>query len=151
MFVTTHEHHALVLLLGQRELQAGLSPRGKVSLARVAVTIEFRLLACQEAARAGTLYFSYVSGVACQTADVGISSGAMRRAAAVHGVLAFFFDSAVLALTINIAAGLIWGVICGGRVVLPLLLVGINSGAVHKSHGRSPCSLRWHPSLLWSR
>jgi uncharacterized membrane protein len=31
----------------------------------------------------------------------------MRRAAAVHGVLAFFFNSAVLALTINIAAGLI--------------------------------------------
>lgn len=53
------------------------------------------------------LYFSYVIGVACQTADVGISSGAMRRAAAVQGVLAFFFNSAVLALTINIAAGLI--------------------------------------------
>ena len=53
------------------------------------------------------LYFSYVIGVACQTADVGISSGEMRRAAAVHGVLAFFFNSAVLALTINIAAGLI--------------------------------------------
>jgi uncharacterized membrane protein len=53
------------------------------------------------------LYFSYVIGVACQTADVGISSGAMRRTAAVHGVLAFFFNSAVLALTINIAAGLI--------------------------------------------
>jgi uncharacterized membrane protein len=56
---------------------------------------------------ASRLYFSYVIGVACQTADVGISSGAMRRAAAVHGVLAFFFNSAVLALTINIAAGLI--------------------------------------------
>jgi uncharacterized membrane protein len=53
------------------------------------------------------LYFSYVIGVACQTADVAISSGAMRRTAAVHGVLAFFFNSAVLALTINIAAGLI--------------------------------------------
>jgi len=53
------------------------------------------------------LYFSYVIGVACQTADVDISSGDMRRAAAVHGVLAFFFNSAVLALTINIAAGFI--------------------------------------------
>jgi uncharacterized membrane protein len=31
----------------------------------------------------------------------------MRRTALVHGVLAFFFNSAVLALTINIAAGLI--------------------------------------------
>ena len=53
------------------------------------------------------LYFSYVIGVACQTADVEISSRAMRRIALVHGVVAFFFNSAVLALTINIAAGLI--------------------------------------------
>ncbi|MCI0598865.1 MAG: DUF1345 domain-containing protein [Beijerinckiaceae bacterium] len=52
------------------------------------------------------LYFSYVIGVACQTGDVAISSGPMRRAALVHGILAFFFNSAVLALTINIAAGL---------------------------------------------
>jgi uncharacterized membrane protein len=53
------------------------------------------------------LYFSYVIGVASQTADVTISSPAMRRIALVHCVLAFFFNSAVLALTINIAAGLI--------------------------------------------
>ena len=53
------------------------------------------------------LYFSYVIGVASQTADVEISSPSMRSIALVHGVLAFFFNSAVLALTINIAAGLI--------------------------------------------
>jgi uncharacterized membrane protein len=53
------------------------------------------------------LYFSYVIGVACQTADIELSSHAMRRVALVHCVLAFFFNSAVLALTINIAAGLI--------------------------------------------
>jgi uncharacterized membrane protein len=53
------------------------------------------------------LYFSYVIGVASQTADVNITSPAMRRVALVHCVLAFFFNSAVLALTINIAAGLI--------------------------------------------
>lgn len=53
------------------------------------------------------LYFSYVIGVACQTADVDITSPQMRRTALVHCVLAFFFNSAVLALTINIAAGLI--------------------------------------------
>ena len=51
------------------------------------------------------LYFSYVIGVACQTAEVNIFSPAMRRVALVHCVLAFFFNSAVLALTINIAAG----------------------------------------------
>jgi Protein of unknown function (DUF1345) len=44
--------------------------------------------------------------VASQTADVNISSPATRRVALVHCVLAFFFNSAALALTINIAAGL---------------------------------------------
>jgi uncharacterized membrane protein len=53
------------------------------------------------------LYFAYVIGVASQTADVSITSKAMRRTALVHCILAFFFNSAVLALTINIAAGLI--------------------------------------------
>jgi uncharacterized membrane protein len=53
------------------------------------------------------LYFSYVIGVASQTADVAITAKGMRRTALVHCVLAFFFNSAVLALTINIAAGLI--------------------------------------------
>jgi uncharacterized membrane protein len=53
------------------------------------------------------LYFSFVIGVACQTADVVITSQGMRRTALAHCVLAFFFNSAVLALTINIAAGLI--------------------------------------------
>jgi uncharacterized membrane protein len=53
------------------------------------------------------LYFSFVIGVACQTADVEITSQPMRRTALAHCVLAFFFNSAVLALTINIAAGLV--------------------------------------------
>jgi uncharacterized membrane protein len=53
------------------------------------------------------LYFSYVIGVASQTADIAICSKEMRRIALVQCVLAFFFNSAVLALTINIAAGLI--------------------------------------------
>jgi uncharacterized membrane protein len=52
-------------------------------------------------------YFSFVIGVACATADVEIWAPAMRRTALVHCVLAFFFNSAVLALTINIAAGLV--------------------------------------------
>src|SRR6516165_1225180 len=55
------------------------------------------------------LYFSYVIGVASQTADVGISSKSMRRVALAHCVLAFFFNSALLALMINIAAGVVGG------------------------------------------
>ena len=53
------------------------------------------------------LYFSFIIGVASQTADVEISSKAMRRTSLVHSVLSFFFNSAILALTINIAAGLV--------------------------------------------
>ena len=53
------------------------------------------------------LYFSFIIGVASQTADVSITSKAMRRTSLCHSILSFFFNSAILALTINIAAGLI--------------------------------------------
>jgi uncharacterized membrane protein len=53
------------------------------------------------------LYFSYIVGTSAQTADVAISSRAMRRTVLVHSILAFLFNSAVLALTINLVAGLI--------------------------------------------
>jgi uncharacterized membrane protein len=53
------------------------------------------------------LYFSFIIGVASQTADVEITAKEMRRVSLVHSILSFFFNSAVLALTINIAAGLI--------------------------------------------
>ncbi len=53
------------------------------------------------------LYFSFVIGVAAQTADIAICSQRMRRVALMHCILAFFFNTTVLALTINIAAGLI--------------------------------------------
>ncbi|MDB5649114.1 MAG: conserved rane protein of unknown function [Hyphomicrobiales bacterium] len=53
------------------------------------------------------LYFSYVIGVASQTADVMVCSPMMRRIVLVHGVVSFFFNTTILALTINIAAGLI--------------------------------------------
>lgn len=53
------------------------------------------------------LYFSYVIGVASQTADIVVCSPMMRRIVLVHGVVSFFFNTTILALTINIAAGLI--------------------------------------------
>lgn len=53
------------------------------------------------------LYFAYVIGTSAQTADIDVSSRPMRRTVIVHCVLAFFFNSAVLALTINLAADLI--------------------------------------------
>jgi uncharacterized membrane protein len=53
------------------------------------------------------MYFAFVIGTSGQTADVAYSSKAMRRVGLLHCVLAYFFNATVLALTINIAAGLI--------------------------------------------
>ncbi len=52
------------------------------------------------------LYFSFVIGTTSQTADVSICSRRMRRLALLHGVISFFFNTTLLAITINIAAGL---------------------------------------------
>ena len=52
------------------------------------------------------LYFASVIGTSGQTADVNISSRTMRRTGMVHCVLAFVFNTTLLALTINIASGL---------------------------------------------
>jgi len=52
-------------------------------------------------------YFAFVIGCACQTADVETISPAMRRTTLAHGVVAFFFNTVILALTINIGAGLV--------------------------------------------
>ena len=53
------------------------------------------------------LYFASVIGTSGQTADVSFSSRKMRRTGMVHCVLAFFFNTTLLALTINIASGLL--------------------------------------------
>jgi uncharacterized membrane protein len=52
------------------------------------------------------LHFSIVIGVASQTADIGFVSRSMRRTGTVHCVIAFVFNTAVLALGINLVAGL---------------------------------------------
>ena len=55
------------------------------------------------------LYLAGVIGSSGQTADVAFTSRPMRRVALVHCVLAFAFNTTVLALTINIAASLLQG------------------------------------------
>jgi uncharacterized membrane protein len=55
------------------------------------------------------VYFSFIIGVACQTADVSITSRPMRKLNLIHAILAFFFNTTILALTINIAASLLSG------------------------------------------
>jgi uncharacterized membrane protein len=53
------------------------------------------------------LYFSFVIGMTFQVSDVQIESHGIRRTALAHGVLAFFFNVVVLALTISIIASLL--------------------------------------------
>jgi uncharacterized membrane protein len=53
------------------------------------------------------LYFSCIIGTSGQTADVSFTSRTMRRTGLLHCVLAFFFNATLLALTINIASGLV--------------------------------------------
>jgi len=52
-------------------------------------------------------YFSVVIGTSGQTADVSFSSPELRRVGTVHCILAYLYNTMVLALLINIAAGLI--------------------------------------------
>lgn len=51
------------------------------------------------------LYFACIIGTSAQTADVSFTSSAMRRTGLLHCVLAFFFNTTLVALTINIASG----------------------------------------------
>jgi uncharacterized membrane protein len=42
-----------------------------------------------------------------QVSDVGVTAREIRRTVAAHGIVSFFFNVALLALTINIAASAI--------------------------------------------
>ena len=50
------------------------------------------------------IYFSFVIGMTAQVSDVGITDKTIRRTATAHGVVSFFFNTALLALMVNIAA-----------------------------------------------
>lgn len=53
------------------------------------------------------VYFSFVIGMTAQVSDVGITDKIIRRTATGHGVISFIFNTALLALMINLAAGAI--------------------------------------------
>jgi uncharacterized membrane protein len=53
------------------------------------------------------LYFSLVVGMTSQVSDVAVTSKVIRRMVALHGVLSFFFNLTVLALTVNMVSNLI--------------------------------------------
>ncbi len=53
------------------------------------------------------LYFSFTVGTTSQTSDVALLTTEMRGLVLVHGVVAFLFNTTLLALTVNIAASLL--------------------------------------------
>ena len=53
------------------------------------------------------VYFSFVLGMTFQVSDVSITSRVIRRLAVSHGIVAFVFNTALLALMVNIAANAI--------------------------------------------
>ena len=55
------------------------------------------------------VYFSVVIGMTSQVSDVAVTTKSIRRIVAAHGVLSFFFNATLLALTVNIAASALSG------------------------------------------
>ncbi|MEX3628867.1 MAG: DUF1345 domain-containing protein [Burkholderia sp.] len=53
------------------------------------------------------LYFSFTIAVASQTSDVMLNNRSIRRAGLAKSILSFYFNMAVLGLSINVAAGLL--------------------------------------------
>jgi uncharacterized membrane protein len=51
-------------------------------------------------------YFSFTIGMCYQTSDVTISSHSIRRAVLVHSIISFAYNTAILALALNLIFGL---------------------------------------------
>jgi uncharacterized membrane protein len=53
------------------------------------------------------LYFSFVIGMTGQVSDVSVTSREMRQLSLLQGILSFFFNTTILAISINMIAGII--------------------------------------------
>jgi len=53
------------------------------------------------------VYFSFVIGMTFQVSDVEITSRSIRRVALLHALVSFAFNTAIVALSINVVSGLI--------------------------------------------
>ncbi len=51
------------------------------------------------------LYYSFVIGMTAQVSDVETASTAMRRLTLFHSIVSFFYNTVILALAVNVAAG----------------------------------------------
>lgn len=52
------------------------------------------------------LYFSFVIGMTAQVSDVSVQTAGMRRVVLLHSVIAFFYNTVLLALAVNVAVTL---------------------------------------------
>lgn len=53
------------------------------------------------------VYFSFTIAAACQTSDVATTNVAIRKVVAIHSVISFLFNAAILGFAINVTAGLL--------------------------------------------
>ena len=52
-------------------------------------------------------YFSIVLSMCCQTSDVAVTSSSLRRLVMLHSVVSFFFNVIIIAITVNVVAGVL--------------------------------------------
>lgn len=52
------------------------------------------------------LYFSYVIGMTAQVADVNVLSRDMQKLVLMHGIFSFFFNTVIVAATVNVVVSL---------------------------------------------
>jgi len=52
-------------------------------------------------------YFAFVIGMTGQVSDVQVLTSGLRRAVLVQGITSFFFNTVILALAVNVAAGVV--------------------------------------------
>ncbi|WP_236519949.1 DUF1345 domain-containing protein [Sandaracinus amylolyticus] len=95
--------HTMFALHYAHEYELGREDQPDVP-ARIAGGLDFQ---CDEPPDyADFVYFAFVIGVAAQTADVVITSKRLRRFATAHGIVSFYFNTSVLALAMNLVAGI---------------------------------------------
>jgi uncharacterized membrane protein len=52
------------------------------------------------------VYFAFVIGMTAQTSDVDVTASPMRRAAVLHGIVSFFFNTVIVAAAVNIVVSM---------------------------------------------
>ncbi len=53
------------------------------------------------------MYFSFVIGLTFQVSDVAVTNKILRRMVVIHGLLSFFYTTAIIALTVNMASNVV--------------------------------------------